>query len=85
MGNVQSLSHSNWQCVDHITSIPKYRKKKLFEDLRTYLGEVFKEPARQKECKIMEGRFMSDHVHRMMSIPPKYAVAQIYLQRNFRL
>ncbi len=41
------------------------------------MGEVFKELARQKECEVMEGHLISDHVHMMMSIPPKYAVAQI--------
>ena len=77
MGNVQSLSHSKWECIYHITWIPKYRKKKIYKELRTYLGEVFRELARQKECKVMEGHLMPDHVHVMMSIPPKYAVAQI--------
>ena len=41
------------------------------------MGEVFRELARQKECQVMEGHLMADHVHVMMSIPPKYAVAQI--------
>ncbi|MBW2597064.1 MAG: IS200/IS605 family transposase [Deltaproteobacteria bacterium] len=61
----------------HITWIPKYRKKKIYKELRKYLAEVFRELARQKECKVMEGHLMPDHVHVMMSIPPKYAVAQI--------
>ncbi len=62
MGNVQSLSHSKWECIYHITWIPKYRKKKIYEELRKYLGEFFKELARQKECEVMEGHLMSDHV-----------------------
>ncbi len=77
MGNVKSLSHSKWECIYHITWIPKYRKKKIYKELRKYLGEVFKELARQKECEVMEGHLTSDHVHMMMSIPPKYAVAQV--------
>ena len=77
MGNVQSLSHSKWECIYHITWIPKYRKKKIYKELRKYLTDVLRELARQKECKVMEGNLMSDHVHVMMSIPPKYAVAQI--------
>jgi putative transposase len=77
MGNVQSSSHSKWECIYHITWIPKYRKKKIYKELRKYLAEVFRELARQKECKVMEGHLMPDHVHVMMSIPPKYAVAQI--------
>lgn len=45
--------------------------------LREHLGEVFKELARQKECTIEEGHLMSDHVHMLISIPPKYSVAQV--------
>lgn len=77
MVKVKSLSHSKWECKYHITWIPKYRKKKLYKGLREYLGEVFTELARQKECDIHEGHCMSDHVHIMISIPPKYSVAQI--------
>ncbi len=77
MGNVKSLSYSKWECIFHITCIPKYRKKKFYKELRKYLAEVFRELSRQKECKVIEGHLMSDHVHVMMSIPPKYAVAQI--------
>ena len=60
MGNVKSLSHSKWECIYHITWIPKYRKKKIYKELRKYLGEVFKELARQKECEVMEGYLTSD-------------------------
>ena len=53
MGNVKSLSHSKWEYIYHITWIPEYRKKKIYKELRKYLGEVFKELARQKECEVM--------------------------------
>ena len=77
MGKVQSLSHSKWECIFHITWIPKHRKKKIYKELRAYLGDVFKELARQKGCEVLEGHLLADHVHIMMSISPKYAVAQI--------
>lgn len=57
--------------------IPKCRRKVLYEDLRKYLGEVFRELAIQKESRIVEGHLMLDHVHMLISIPPKYAVAQV--------
>ena len=57
--------------------IPKYRRKTLYEKLRRHLGPVFRELARQKECEILEGHLMPDHVHMLISIPPKYAVAQV--------
>ena len=57
--------------------IPKYRRKALYKDLRRHLGEVFRQLAKQKESRIEEGHLLSDHVHMMISIPPKYAVAQV--------
>ena len=73
----QTLRHTAWECKYHIVWIPKYRKKKLYKELRKYLGEVFRDLASQKECNIIEGHLMSDHVHILISIPPKYAVSQI--------
>ncbi|BAS60008.1 Mobile element protein (plasmid) [Leptolyngbya boryana IAM M-101] len=57
--------------------IPKYRKKALYYELRQHLGELFRELAAQKECRIEEGHLMSDHVHMLISIPPKYSVSQV--------
>jgi putative transposase len=57
--------------------IPKYRKKVLYGQIRKHLGDVFRGLARQKESKVVEGHLMLDHVHMLVSIPPKYAVAQV--------
>ena len=73
----QSLSHTKWDCKYHVIWIPKYRKKAIFGDLRKYLGEIFRELARQKESTVIEGHLMPDHVHIMLAIPPKYSVAQV--------
>ena len=77
MNEYESLSHSKWECKYHVVFIPKYRRKALYGKLRQHLGPVFRELARQKECDILEGHLMPDHVHVLMSIPPKYAVAQV--------
>ena len=77
MDDYKSLSHTKWECKYHIIFIPKCRRKKLYGQLRKHLGEVFRELARRKECEIVEGRLMPDHVHMMISIPPKYAVSQV--------
>ena len=77
MYDEQSLSHAKWDCKYHVIWIPKYRKKTIFGDLRKYLGEIFRELAKQKECTVIEGHLMPDHVHILISIPPKYSVAQI--------
>lgn len=73
----QSLSHSKWECKYHVVFIPKYRKKKLYESIRTDLGEKLHRLAEQKESKILEGHMMSDHIHMLIQIPPKYSVAQV--------
>ena len=77
MNDTQSLSHTVWDCKYHIVWIPKYRKKVLYGQIRKYLGEIFRELAEQKESKVLEGHLMPDHVHMLLSIPPKYAVAQV--------
>ena len=77
MSDYGSLTHSKWDCKYHVVFIPKFRKKQLFGEIRRYLGDVFHELARQKESKIIEGHLMPDHVHMCISIPPKYAVAQV--------
>lgn len=77
MNDSQSLSHTRWECKYPVVFIPKYRRKILYGQLRTHLGEVFRELARQKESVIEEGHLQPDHVHILMAIPPKYAVAQV--------
>ena len=77
MDKYESLSHTKWECKYHVVFIPKYRRKVLYGNLRRHLGEVFRELARQKESKVEEGHLMPDHVHIMLSIPPKYAVSQV--------
>ena len=57
--------------------IPKYRKKALYGALRQQLGEVLKQLAMQRESRIEEGHLMRDHVHMLVSIPPKYSVSQV--------
>ena len=74
---IQSLSHSKWDCKYHIVFIPKRRKKILFINRREEIGKMFHALAQQKECSILEGSAMSNHVHLCISIPPKYAVASV--------
>jgi len=73
----QSLSHSKWDCKYHVVFIPKKRRKILFGQARHHLGEIFHALARQKECQILEGHLMVDHVHMCIAIPPKYPVASV--------
>ena len=72
-----SLSHTRWECKYDVVFIPKWRRKLLYHKLRVHLGAVFQELARQKESRIEEGHLRPDHVHMLLSIPPKYAVSQV--------
>ena len=77
MNQYQALNHTTWDCKYHVVFIPKCRRKTLYAGLRPHLGEVFRNLAQQKESKIEEGHLMIDHVHMMISIPPKHAVSQV--------
>jgi putative transposase len=77
LSQVRSLNHSRWECQYHVVFIPKYRKKTVFGQIRKDLGEVIHELAGQKESRIVEGHLMADHVHMLIEIPPKYAVAHV--------
>ena len=57
--------------------IPKYRRKALYGELRKYLGPVLRDLAQQREASVEEGHLNLDHVHMLISIPPKYAVSQV--------
>lgn len=73
----ESLKHTRWECKYHVVFIPKCRRKALFGGIRDYLGDVFRQLARERESKIEEGHLLADHVHMLISIPPKYSVAQV--------
>jgi putative transposase len=77
MNNYNRLKHTTWECKYHLVWIPKYRKKVLYGHIRNKLGEVFRELALRKESIIHEGHLMGDHVHMLISIPPKYSVSQV--------
>lgn len=77
INDYQRLSHSVWECKYHVVFIPKYRRKALFGVIRKELGIILRDLARQKGSEIQEGHLMSDHVHMLISIPPKYSVANV--------
>ena len=93
MNNIHSIRHTVWECKYHLVWIPKCRRKVLYGQLRQYLGEILRELVRQRESRVEEGHLRLDHVHMLVSIPPKYAVSEvvgyvkgksaIYIARNF--
>ena len=77
MAQLGSLAHTKWDCKYHIVWIPKYRKKALFGELRRELGPVLRELASHRDSEIIEGTMKVDHVHILISIPPKHKVSQV--------
>ena len=74
---MNKLNHTVWECKFHVVFIPKYRKRVLYAELRRYLGEIFRDFAKQYECVIEEGHLCPDHVHMLISIPPKKSVSEV--------
>jgi len=77
MDEPERLSHSKWECKYHLVFIPKCRRKVSYEQLRWHLGEIFRALAEQKQSRILEGHLMPDHVHMLISIPPKHAMSAV--------
>lgn len=75
MKDWQSQAHVRWECKYHVVLVPKYRNRKVFERVRGRVGKILRELCRQKGLELLEGKAMPDHVHMLLSVPPKYSVA----------
>ena len=75
VAKTQRLAHTKWLCKYHIVFSPKYRRKIIFAQLRTSIGEILRDLCRYKGVEIIEGHLMPDHVHMLVSIPPKISVS----------
>lgn len=73
----ETLAHVKWECKYHIIFAPKYRKKLLYGQIKKRIGEIFRILSREKKVEIIEGHACIDHIHMVLSIPPKYSVAMI--------
>jgi putative transposase len=73
----ESQSHVRWYCRYHIVIVPKYRRKAIFGALRRELGPILQELCKRYAVELIEGHVMPDHVHMLLSIPPKFSVANI--------
>ena len=73
----ESLAYSKWVCKYHIVFTPKYRRKMIYNELREDIKEIIKDLCKWKGIKIIEGHMMSDHVHLLLSIPPKYSISSV--------
>lgn len=75
MNDFESLAHVRWECKYHVVFIPKYRRKVIFGNIRSSVGQILRDLCTQKGIDLLEGHAMNDHVHLCLSIPPKYSVA----------
>jgi putative transposase len=75
MKDWQSLSHVKWDCKFHVVFVSKYRKRVMFEQLRKKIGIIIRQLCDQKGIDLHVGHAMADHIHLLLSIPPKYSVA----------
>jgi putative transposase len=75
MKDWRSQSHVKWVCKYHIVIVPKYRRRKFYGSLRGEIGKILRQLCGQKDIELLEGKAMSDHVHMLLSVPPKYSIA----------
>ena len=72
-----SLAHTKWNCKYHIVFAPKYCRKVFYEEKRLEIREIFRKLCEWKGIEIIEGEICPDHIHLLVSIPPKYSVSSV--------
>ena len=77
MKDINSLEHTKWRCQYHVVFAPKFRRKAIYNELRADIGMILRKLCEQKGIEIIEANACPDHIHMLLSIPPKYSVSQI--------
>ena len=77
MKDWRSQAHVRWECLYHVVIVPKYRRKVMYGKLRRKIGEILRQLCRQKDVELLEGHAMRDHIHMLLSVPPKYSISMI--------
>ena len=75
--DVNSLDHTSWRCQYHIVFAPKYRRMAIYGEIKVDIGKILRQLCQQKGIEIIEAELCKDHIHMLVSIPPKYSVSQI--------
>ena len=75
--DINSLDHTSWRCQYHIVFAPKYRRQAIYREIKVDNGKILRKLCEQKGVGIIEAELCPDHVHMLVSIPPKYSVSQI--------
>ena len=72
-----SLAHTKWDCKYHLVFAPKYRRQVIYKDIKADVGQILGTLCRRKGIEIIEAQCMPDHIHMLVSIPPKYSVSEV--------
>ena len=75
--DISSLDHTRWRCQYHVVFAPKYRRMVIYKEIKVDIGKILRQLCQQKGVEIIEAELCADHVHMLISIPPKYSVSQI--------
>tara|TARA_B100000949_G_scaffold169708_1_gene150105 strand:+ start:69 stop:503 length:435 start_codon:yes stop_codon:yes gene_type:complete len=75
MKDWRSQPHVKWDCKYHVIIVPKYRRRRFYGSLRGEIGKILRDFFRQKDMELVQGRALPDHVHMLLSVPPKYSIA----------
>ena len=75
--DINSLDHTTWRCQYHVVFAPKYRRLEIYGAIKADIGKILRQLCQQKGVEIIEAEACPDHIHMLISIPPKYSVAQI--------
>ena len=75
--DVKSLAHTTWNCKYHIVFAPKYRRQIFYGEHRAEIGAILRELCEWKGIEIIEAEVCPDHIHMLLSIPPKYSVSSV--------
>ena len=77
MNDINSLAHTKWNCKYHIVFAPKYRRQVIYGKIKADIGQILRKLCEHKGIEIIEANACPDHIHMLISIPPKYSVSQI--------
>ena len=77
MKDWRSQAHVKWDCKYHVVIVPKYRRRKFYGSLRSEIGKILRQLCQQKDIVLVKGNALSDHVHMLLSVPPKYSIAMM--------
>ena len=75
--DINSLDHTRWRCQYHVVFAPKYRRMAIYGEIKVDIGKILRQLCKQKGIEIIEAELCQDHVHMLISIPPKCSVSQI--------